>query len=236
VTGAVLNCKFISAGIISLLKRLNPSSPAEGPLQERGIINKDFTLPVIIIFISFLIIPWQLLFALEVKEPVKPLLPGVETPALKSFETGESQKGKTLEALIYVHGMDAQKGRIHFPSDAFTVEITGVNPPGRNIKIGDLRDISILQWKGRADKKEAFIFYPEIYVLNLRSGESVRVEKNILFFNTLKLEQGRRGVLFYSYFYDYYRRGSWVNRGEASPVPEASNPVKGSITGIRLFP
>lgn len=234
--GAVLNCKFISTGILSLLKRLNYSSPAENPPRERKIINKYFTLPIIIVFIFFPITPWQPLFAVEVKEPVKPLLPGVETPALKSFETGESQKGKTLEALIYVYGMDAQKGRIHFPSDAFTVEISGVNPPGRNIKIEDLRDISILQWKGRAEKKEAYIFYPEKYVLNLRSGESIEVENNIPFFNILRLERSSRLETFYSYFYDYYRRGSWINTGEASPVPEASIPVKGCITGIRLFP
>ena len=192
--------------------------------------------PALFIYIFLFPVSWQSLFAVDVKEPAKPLVPGVETPSLKSFETVESQKGKTLEALLYVYGMDTQRGRVLFPFESFTVEIDGVNPPGRSIKIADLRDISILQWKGKPDKKDALIFYPEKYVLNLRSGESIEVGGNIPFFNILRLERNSRVEVFYSYFYDYSRRVPVVNSGDASTVPEVTAPVKGCITGIRLFP
>ena len=188
------------------------------------------------VYFFLLLIGWQYLYAMEVKEPVKPHTPDVDSSRFKSFTTDEVKNNISVDVLFYVHGMDAQRGRAFFPESFFSIQISGVNPPGRIIKIGDLRDIKILQWKGRTEKKRAFIFYPEKYVLNLRSGESIEVEKNISFLNNLRLERGGRGESFYSYFYDYYRNGLWVNRNETDPETESQAPVKGCVTGIRFYP
>jgi hypothetical protein len=104
----------------------------------------------------------------------------------------------------------------------------------RKIIFRDLASLEIKEWSGIMDKSGAFVFYPGKYVLTLKSGEKINAEKNITLLNTIKIEAKRGSRFLYTYFYDYYQNGIWVNRGVKSPDTVSTQPVKGCVTGFKV--
>lgn len=138
-----------------------------------------------------------------------------------------------IKMRFYIYGKGDESHTVVIPASLSEFE-TGHGNKGssRKISFKDLADIEITEWAGSPDKSGAFIFYPVKYVLTLKSGEKLNASVNIPFFNAVKAGTGENVRFLYSFFYDYYIDGKWVNRGEVSPDPVSTVPLKGCVTRI----
>lgn len=168
----------------------------------------------------------------DVSLPVNPLEPSVDISSLKSFNQANEV---TVAAILYVQGRGEKKNILIFPRMDTIIEVFSEDFSGKkDVKLGDIVSLEITSWSGKKDKGESFIFYPDRYVLTLKTGEKIYVNKNIPLFNTIRIESDKGGDVLFSFFYDYYKKGVWINRNEKSPEPVSSVPVKGCVTAFKL--
>lgn len=187
---------------------------------------------VLIACFFFFLFSQAAVLADDIPVPANPLEPIVDISPFKSFNQIQEIK---VSAFITLHGMVEKKHVIVFPQINSTFEVFSDDFPGKkDVKLGDFYSLEIARWSGKEDKGGSFIFYPDRYILILKNGEKINVNKNIPLFNSLRVLSDKGEDVFFSYFYDYYKKGIWINRNEKSAKPVSSVPVKGCVTSFKV--
>jgi len=164
--------------------------------------------------------------------PENPRIPDVVVPGIDDVKDISVLKVKIR---FNIYGRGEEQHKMIVPESLSEFEINSEDSGGvKKINFKDLAGFEIKEWAGIPDKSGAYIFYPDKYVLTLKSGEKINAEKNISLFNVISIESDGNVKFLYSYFYDYYRKGVWINRGVKSPEPVSKVPVKGCVTEIKL--
>ena len=168
----------------------------------------------------------------DIPIPISPIEPSVD---IASFESFNQVQDINVSASISIQGMGEKKHVVIFPKTVSVVEIFSSDFPGkRDVKLEDIFSFEITRWLGSKDKEESFIFYPDRYTLTLKNGEKINVNKNIPLFNTIRIVSDKGEKFLFSYFYDYLKKGQWVNRDEKSSDLESFVPVKGCVTAFKV--
>lgn len=168
----------------------------------------------------------------DIPVPVNPIEPSVDIASFESFNQVQDIK---VSASISIQGIGEKKYVVIFPKTGSAVEIFSSDFPGkRNVKLEDIFSFEITRWLGNKDKEESFVFYPDRYILTLKNGEKINVNKNIPLFNTIRIVSDKGERFLFSCFYDYFKKGQWINRDEKSADLQSSVPVKGCITAFKV--
>ena len=168
----------------------------------------------------------------DIPIPVNPVEPSVNTT---SFELSNQIQDIKVSASISIQGMDEKKHIALFPQRNSVVEVFSSDFPGkRDVKLEDISSFEITRWLGNKEKKGSFIFYPDRYILTLKNGEKINVNKNIPLFNTIRIVSDKGEKILFSCFYDYLKKGQWINRDEKFDRLESTLPVKGCITAFKV--
>ena len=164
--------------------------------------------------------------------PENPREPSVDFTGLN--EVADISVSKA-EIRVNISGSGEEIYTMIIPRELSEFEIYSKDFKGtRKIFFKDLTGLEIKEWAGILDKSGAFVFYPDKYVLTLKSGEKINAEKKITLFNIIKIESKGGSRFLYTYFYDYYKKGIWVNRDVKSPDPVSTLPVNGCVTGFKV--
>lgn len=181
-------------------------------------MSRFFKLYIIILLFTF---P-SALFT-QIKAPVVQDIPDVE---FNAAETSERYK-----AAVTLYGKGIVNGEILINTGA------SINPSGDKGRIYPLRDVSritIIKWSGQR-KGTGSVFYPGSYEIILKDRTRIIHDGNIGFLNKIRFVRGEGGELsLYTYFYDYFRKGKWVNTGTAGEKTLPSNPAAGTTYIIEL--
>ncbi len=168
----------------------------------------------------------------DIPIPVNPVEPSVD---IASFESFNQVQDINVSASISIQGIGEKKHVVIFPKTASVVEIFSGDFPGkRDVKLEDIFSFEITRWSGNKEKEGSFIFYPDRYTLTLKKGEKINVNKNIPLFNTIRIVSDKGEKFLFSCFYDYLKKGQWVNRDEKSSDLESFVPVKGCVTAFKV--
>lgn len=175
----------------------------------------------LLIFIVMIIFP-VILFS-QIKFPVVEDVPDVE---FNKTETVEKFK-----ASVTVYGKGAVDGEIILNAGA------SINPSSDSGRIYTFRDISritVMKWSVQR-KGSNWIFYPDRYEIILKNKTVLMHEGNLGFFNRIRFvrSEGRENTL-YTYFYDYFRNGKWINTGAAGEKTPPLKPAAGTAYIIEL--
>jgi len=167
----------------------------------------------------FLLCHYPLVFS-QVKEPVQPYIPEINSQ--NNFE------GYKFKVRIAVQGRDDLiEGEMLSDSGVLTTQ------DNRSIKIKDISKIIILLWE-RRDIINRHSFYPSRYEIFFNDNRKVIVNGNIESLNRIKTGTKKSGYVYF-YYYDYYKKGKWINSG--IPVYNAliSKPAEGCAVSIELI-
>jgi hypothetical protein len=162
-----------------------------------------------------------LLFS-QVKIPDQPFVPEIKT------DTNRPINKFTVKVVI--HGMGNVDGDMVLDTDVLITHDSNVP----QIKIIDLSKINILLWEKRSRKK-VHIFYPVKYELTFRDSSKITVTKNIVSINRIKVRINNRFKYFYLFYYDYFKKGKWINSGFTEFKSQFSKPVNGCVTSIEVI-
>lgn len=154
----------------------------------------------------------------QIKEPGDPVVPYVED------RTAENTKKYNAE-VEYNGG--SISGEIIFDSDYFKI----VTSKEQIFYWEDISSIRILRWV-RYVKSNSYVFYPETYKLTLKSGSVVEVEGNIHQLNRFSLVWNKHKQTMFSYYYDEYIDGKWINSGQSDYYEPSTRPAPGCVNVI----
>ena len=156
----------------------------------------------------------------QVKDPGLPLSPDVE------FKNESKSSVKYYPAEIKCAG-SSMSGDIYLISESFR----DINGKGDVYYWQDMRSIRMLAWVRRV-KGKSWIFYPESYEITLKNSTTFRVEGNIRELNRFRFTAKRKQRTLYSYYYDDYVSGKWINTGSADFYQPSASPAEGCVIEI----
>ncbi len=103
----------------------------------------------------------------------------------------------------------------------------------KSLHIRDISRINVLLWEKR-DAFKGHTFYPSRYEIIFADYRKVTVNGNIDSLNRIKTGNRRPGYLYF-YYYDYYKKGRWVNSGVPEYNALISKPAAGCAVSIELI-
>ena len=180
--------------------------------DSRGIQFLKIIIPVLIISAASAGFP-------QLKEPALPVIPEVDVT---------EQSAGSLKAQVTIYGGSAVKGELRADPAS---SISG--PGGRMLPLYSVGKITVKRWSMKREGCNT-VFYPDLYELILKNGGPVSVSGNIPFLNRMKISVNGRDRTLYTFYYDYYKNGAWVNSGTAGSSEPSSAPAKGTAWIIEL--
>ncbi|HPX91814.1 MAG: hypothetical protein BWY23_01656 [Spirochaetes bacterium ADurb.Bin218] len=170
-------------------------------------------------FVLLLALFWV---AFAYSQPKEPQLPSVD------FDPGY---GVGFPVYIELFNKGRLSGYIIFESEP----IITIKERNWQRSFGEIKVLKIIQWQ-RREAKRGYVFYPSKYEILFKDGSKFVLESNLSFFNKFQLKDstGRQFVL-YSFFYDYFKNGKWVNRGVSSFDENSDFPVTGCVVFLEVM-
>jgi hypothetical protein len=155
----------------------------------------------------------------QVKEPEQPVIPEI---------SNKIESGFTFKVKLTIHGDSSSiEGEIGLNTDELTTA------DKRIIKLNDISKINIILWDKRS-KMNRHTFYPSRYEVFFRDYRKTIINGNIELLNRIRLNRKKPGFI-YSYYYDYFEKGKWINSGSTSFDASASKPAEGCVVSIELI-
>ncbi len=159
----------------------------------------------------------------QLKEPSVDDVPDVE------FNITENSELYKAKVTLY--------GREPFPCEISLSPGATINPSSDRTRLYPLSEISritVTSWSKQRNRG-GWVFYPENYDITLRNGTKIIHIGNIGFLNRMKVSYGKKkGVYLYTYYYDYFRKGKWVNTGTEGEGTPPERPADGCLYIIEL--
>lgn len=158
----------------------------------------------------------------------------INSPVVDDVPDVEFNKAETIEkfkASVTIYGKGAANGEIILNAGA------SINPScdsGRIYTFSDISRITVVKWSVQR-KGSGWIFYPDRYEIVLKNKTVIQHDGNLGFLNRIRFarSEGRESTLF-TYFYDYFRNGKWLNTGAAGEKTPPSKPAAGTLYIIEL--
>lgn len=173
--------------------------------------------------IAYVILSAPALLFPQVKIPVVEDIPDV---GLNTAEISEKYKAK-----VTLYGKEPLLGEIVLNTGA---SITPSGDRERIYQFSNISRITVSMWS-RQRKGSGWIFYPESYEIILKDGTRVVHSGNLEFLNRIRFAgHGGRTVYLYTYYYDYFKGGMWVNTGTPGEKTAPSRPADGCLYIIEL--
>lgn len=174
----------------------------------------------ILFFITILVLcQYPTLFS-QVKEPGLPSLPEIKTP--------DDLASRKFKARIAVQGRDElTEGEFVLNSD-FLITRDNIN-----ISIKDISKINVLSWEKR-NVVNRHSFYPSRYEILFNDNRKIIINGNIESLNRIKIGSRKSGYIYF-YYYDYYKKGKWINSGVTDFNALISKPASGCAVSIELI-
>ncbi len=155
----------------------------------------------------------------QVKEPERPNIPEINN----NIESGFIFKVKL--------SIQGKPSIIEGAMDLNTDEL--VTADKRVIKLNDISKVNIIMWEKRS-KANRHTFYPSRYELFFRDYRKIIINGNIELLNKIRLSNKKPGY-YYSYYYDYFEKGKWINSGSTGFDAYVLKPAEGCIVSIELI-
>ncbi len=172
----------------------------------------------IIPFIIIFIFHQSLMLFSQVKEPDRPDIPELNNSIVSGFK---------FKVKITVQGkVSSIEEEINLNSDVL------ITQDNRAIKIIDISRINITLWEKRS-KLNRHTYYPSQYELFFRDYRKIVINGNIELLNRIKFSNNKSRYI-YTYYYDYFKNGKWVNGGASDFNAFSSKPADGCAVSIEL--
>lgn len=159
----------------------------------------------------------------QIKTPVIDNIPDINFNAV---ETTEKYKVK-----VTLYGKEPLQGEIILNAGS---SINPLGGGGRIYPFSDIVRISVTMWS-KQRRGSGWVFYPECYEIILRDNTRLVYKGNLEFLNRIRFteEQKKTGFV-YTYFYDYFKQGKWINTGTPGEQTLPSRPASGTLYIIEL--
>ncbi len=164
---------------------------------------------------------------------LKPQIQGPVVKEVPEIEFNISESSERYKVKITMYGKEPVEGEIILGAGAsiYPSGNSGIIYPFRNIS-----RITVNMWNKSKKGSGCWIFYPEGYEIILKDNSRVSHRGNIAFLNRIRFVEGKKKQSYiYTYFYDYYKNGKWVNTGIAGLEGRPSNPASGSVYIIEVM-
>jgi len=172
---------------------------------------------VTIICLIIFLIPYASLLS-QIKEPGQPYIPEINSQ--NSFQNFSYKVSIDLQG---------KTGIVDYVIVLNSNEL--VMNDGTVIKINDISKITVLRWEKRR-KLSKYLFIPSRYEINFRDGRKIIFNGNIDSLNRIKISN--RKAYIYLYYYDYFKKGKWVNSGVSDFNGFSDKPAEGCALSIEL--
>ncbi len=116
-----------------------------------------------------------------------------------------------------------------------TIEIETMEEGARRkmaVAIADIETIEFIRWRGVERRKNEFVFYPSETKIILRDKKALAGTGRIALLNRLAFKYGGESLFIYSYFYDYWKNGTWKNSGQTAREHPETNPIGDTLVKI----
>jgi len=185
---------------------------------------------ILIIYLFFAVSLWA-----DFSDPKTPVIDDV------FFHPSQEQKDQnappqdkeetTLSAKIVFASGERLSGRIILSSPVFTIP-AGENVTGRKLDLAysNISEMEALLWAGKDLGKGAYYFNPCLVSVKMKNGEIYRCKQMPVKIDFAD-QSGKRGS-FFTGFYDYTKKGKWVNSGSTERDYPTKNPHPKTVTGI----
>lgn len=159
----------------------------------------------------------------QVKEPVVDDIPDVTLDMTESIER--------YRVRLTLYGKEPVTGEIILRGGS------SINPSGdpqRIYRFTDISRITINSWS-KNRKGDGWVFYPAGYEIILKDQTRVSHAGNIGFLNRISFASGQKKTVYvYTYFYDYFKKGKWINSGSSDFEGQISVPAPRTLYIIEL--
>ncbi len=155
-------------------------------------------------------------------------------PAIKNVKQSSSKKiVRTVD--IFMTGGEKFNGRISFFKNKFYVSNKNKNITNkREFEIKNLKSYIVKSWVPSKKRKKTYVFYPNLIEFSFVDGSRIiGKDFNGVFFK-LKLNSGKKNIIKFSYFYDYYTDGNWENSKNKDFDFPNLNPLVGVVNKIEF--
>jgi len=159
----------------------------------------------------------------QIKSPVVEDVPDVKFNA--------SETSEKFKAAVTIYGKGIANGEIILTAG---VSVNASSDTGRIYPLRDINRITITKWLKRR-KGTGWFFYPDSYEIILKDRSRILHDGNLEFLNRLRFVRTEGGeISLFTYFYDYFRNGKWVNTGTPGEKNIPSVPAAGTVYIIEL--
>ena len=179
----------------------------------------------------FLSVAFVFIFSLsgfgQVKEPVEPQSPGVE---FNSF-SDKDKKATAGRCSIRFAGGQVLTGTADFAASYIEYKTDEKKSNIRKLDVTELKRIEFLQWKPVPKGADTFLFSPSMILIHKTDGmnESSQGISNI---NSVVLKSRGRIIRCHFCFYEYRRKGRWINSGKRDFAYPETKPLKDTVISI----
>ncbi len=164
----------------------------------------------------------------RLQKPEKPSEPEVRDPDL-------NKNRAEFPATVTFGDGSTMKGKLVLESGTMVYEEPGSRKKAV-LDVSDIALIEILSWKGKEYRKFSYVFWPREYRITLRDSSRVLVSRDITaLFSFSFTGSGGSEKKLYTYFYDYWKKGKWVNAGSGDFRHHEKNPHPDTVVRIRFL-
>lgn len=105
----------------------------------------------------------------------------------------------------------------------------------KTVALGEIESIEFTRWRGTERRKNEFAFRHWEMRIVLRDKKDLRCRGNIPALNRLAFRDSRGSRAVYSFFYDYWKNGTWKSSGRSERSYPETNPLGDTLVKIIII-
>jgi hypothetical protein len=144
------------------------------------------------------------------------------------------QSEQSYNVEVYFSNGLRLSGSITLPLESIALPVWDGDANKKITQIKNIASIEFMQWSAKRIKTDSFVFYPVQSKVVLYDGSAIECDKTIPVLHKLSFREKRKrkNISLYTYFYDYWKKKSWVNSKMKDLHYPENNPLPGTVVKI----
>ncbi len=151
----------------------------------------------------------------------------------KAPDVALQETGYGKDALVTFEGGGVRSYHIEFRDKELQISAETGSRRNRTVLIDEIRMFHIQRWKQVRFRGE-MVFVPSKIEITLNDGTVYYADSSLDMLRKLKYRTEKKSGYLYTFFYDYWQKGKWMNSGSNDPAYPQEHPVRGTVTEIRF--